>query len=103
MPVASEQARETGLDRAGMLCVRWNLHAGLAYEEARLRYAPFTRLVDEDLPNRVALARLALAATARGDPVIVTAHNEAEGSAPLTLTKLAEQIVSMVATVPPRT
>lgn len=102
MPVASEQARETGLDRAGTLCVRWNLHAGLAYDEAKLRYAPFTRLVDEDLPNRVALARLALAAVARGDPVFVIAHNEAEGSAPLTLTKLAEQIVSMAATLPPR-
>jgi len=98
MPVASEQARETGLDRSGPLIVRWNLHAGFAYEEAKARYVPFTRLVDEDLPNRVALARLALEAVRRGDPVIVTANNKAEGSAPLTLVKLAEQIVSMAGT-----
>jgi uncharacterized protein YecE (DUF72 family) len=94
MPVASEQARETGLDHAGPLVVRWNLHAGLGYEEARLRYAPFTRLVDEDIPNRVSLARLCLAANARGDPVFVIANNKAEGCAPLTLIRLAEQIVA---------
>ena len=98
MPVASEQARETGLDHAGPLIVRWNLHAGLAYAEARARYAPFTRLVDEDIPNRVSLARLCLAASARGDPVFVIANNKAEGSAPLTLIRLAEQIVAHVPT-----
>ncbi|HEY7760083.1 MAG TPA: DUF72 domain-containing protein, partial [Burkholderiales bacterium] len=59
MPVASEQARETALDHGGPLIVRWNLHAGFGYEEARVRYAPFARLVDEDIPNRVSLARCA--------------------------------------------
>jgi uncharacterized protein YecE (DUF72 family) len=97
MPVASEQARETGLDHAGPLVVRWNLHAGFAYEEARARYAPFTRLVDEDLPNRIALARLCLEAAERGEPVFVIANNKAEGSAPLTLLKLAERIVTSAA------
>jgi uncharacterized protein YecE (DUF72 family) len=97
MPVASEQARETGLDRAGPLVVRWNLHAGYAYEEAKARYAPFTRLVDEDLPNRIALARLCVQAVARGEPAFVVANNKAEGSAPLTLFKLAEQIVATAA------
>jgi uncharacterized protein YecE (DUF72 family) len=93
MPVASEQARETGLDQHGPLVVRWNLHASFGYEEAKARYTPFTRLVDEDLPNRIALARLCLAASARGDPAFIVANNKAEGSAPLTLFKLAEQIV----------
>jgi uncharacterized protein YecE (DUF72 family) len=94
MPVASEQARATGVDHAGPLVVRWNLHAGFGYEEAKARYAPFTRLVDEDLPNRIALARLCLHAAARGSDAFVIANNKAEGSAPLTLIKLAEQIVS---------
>jgi uncharacterized protein YecE (DUF72 family) len=94
MPVASEQARETGLDHSGPLVVRWNLHAGFAYEQAKVRYTPFTRLVDEDLPNRVALARLCLDAAARGEPAFVIANNKAEGSAPLTLLKLAEQIAA---------
>lgn len=94
MPVASEQAREAGLDRSGALVVRWNLHAGFTYEEAKARYAPFNALVDEDILNRVGLARLALAAARRGDAVYVTANNEAEGSAPLTIVRLAEQIVA---------
>ena len=56
--------------------VRWNLHAGFAYEEAKARYAPFTRLVDEDLPNRIALARLCLEAAGRGEPVFVIANKQ---------------------------
>jgi uncharacterized protein YecE (DUF72 family) len=94
MPVASEQARESGVDQAGPLIVRWNLHASFAYEEAKARYTPFTRLVDEDLPNRVGVARLALQAVQRGEPVFVVANNKAEGSAPLTLIRLAEQIAA---------
>lgn len=94
MPGASEQARTTGVDHGGPVIVRWNLHPGFAYEEAKARYAPFTRLVDEDLPNRVALARLCLQAVARGDAAYIVANNKAEGSAPLTLLRLAEQIVA---------
>jgi len=93
MPVVSEQARLTGVAHAGPLVVRWNLHQGLAYEEAKERYRPFRRLVDEDIPNRVSLARLCLQAVDRGMPAFVIANNKAEGSAPLTLFKLAEQIV----------
>jgi uncharacterized protein YecE (DUF72 family) len=93
MPVVSEQARMTGVAHAGPLVVRWNLHQGLAYEEAKKRYQPFRRLVDEDIPNRVSLARLCLQAVDRGMPAFIIANNKAEGSAPLTLFKLAEQIV----------
>jgi len=93
MPVVSEQARVTGVAHTGPLVVRWNLHQGLAYEEAKERYQPFRRLVDEDIPNRVSLARLCLQAVDRGMPAFVIANNKAEGSAPLTLFKLAEQIV----------
>jgi uncharacterized protein YecE (DUF72 family) len=93
MPVVSEQARIAGIAHEGPLVVRWNLHQGLAYEEAKARYQPFTRLVDEDIPNRVSLARLCLEAADRGKPAFVIANNKAEGCAPLTLFKLAEQIV----------
>ena len=93
MPVVSEQARIAGVAHDGPLVVRWNLHQGFAYEEAKARYQPFTRLVDEDIPNRVSLARLCLEAADRGKPAFVIANNKAEGCAPLTLFKLAEQIV----------
>jgi uncharacterized protein YecE (DUF72 family) len=93
MPVAAEQARLMQAAQGGPLIVRWNLHEGLGYEEAKARYAPFNRLVDEDIPTRVALARLCLEAVEHGHAAYVIANNKAEGCAPLTLFKLAEQIV----------
>lgn len=94
MPVAAEQARALHATQGGPLVVRWNLHEGLAYEQAKARYSPFIRLVDEDIPNRVALARLCLEAVHHGHVAYVIANNKAEGCAPLTVFKLAEQIVA---------
>ena len=91
-PVGIQAAAATSLG-PGPLVIRWNLHAGFAYEEAKSRYAPFDRLVDEDPATRVAIATLAREAAARGDPVWIIANNKAEGSAPLTLERLARAIV----------
>jgi uncharacterized protein YecE (DUF72 family) len=88
-PGVREQARLLNQLAPGTLVVRWNLHADYGYEEAREHYHPFTRLVDEDLPTRVALARLCLETVAAGHAAFVIANNKAEGSAPLTLFKLA--------------
>ena len=93
-PAAAEQAKLLRRLPPGPLIVRWNLHPGYAYEEARERYFPFRRLVDEDLPARVTLARLCLTAVADGHTAFVVANNKAEGSAPLTIAKLAELIVA---------
>ncbi len=83
------------IDRANParpLVVRWMLHAGLGYEEARSRYEPFSRLVDEDPSTREALAGLCIEQMLRGRDVFVVANNKAEGSAPLTAYKLARAI-----------
>ena len=96
MPPVAEQARAFGLVDADCtlpLVARWNLHAGRRYEEAKADYAPFDRLVDEDLPTRTALAALARAATAAGRDVFITINNKAEGSAPCSVAKLAAAIV----------
>ena len=93
MPAVGVQAAAATSLRPGPLVIRWNLHAGFAYEEAKSRYAPFDRLVDEDPATRVAIAALAREAAARGDPVWIIANNKAEGSAPLTLERLARAIV----------
>jgi uncharacterized protein YecE (DUF72 family) len=93
-PAAAEQARRFRQLPPGPLIVRWNLHPDYAYEEAREHYFPFTRLVDEDLPARVAVARLCLQAAAAAQPAFVVANNKAEGSAPLTIVKLAQLIVA---------
>jgi uncharacterized protein YecE (DUF72 family) len=78
----------------GDLVVRWNLHRGFLYQAAKQRYEPFDRLVDEDPESRRILARMAARAFKAGRRVWITANNKAEGSAPLSLLKLAEEIAS---------
>jgi uncharacterized protein YecE (DUF72 family) len=79
-------------DTPGDLVVRWNLHRGFLYEAAKQRYEPFDKLVDEDPETRRTLARMAAAAFKAKRRVWITANNKAEGSAPLSLAKLAEEI-----------
>jgi uncharacterized protein YecE (DUF72 family) len=92
MPAVDEQAARARLAGPGPLVVRWNLHSGLGYDEAKARYEPFDRLVDEDPVARDALAALAVDTIGAGDAVYIIANNKAEGSAPLTLTRLAEAV-----------
>jgi uncharacterized protein YecE (DUF72 family) len=95
MPPVAEQARVFGLDAPGggpPLVARWNLHAGRQYEQAKADYFPFDRLVEEDFPSRAALAGLARTAAAAGRDVFITINNKAEGSAPLSVARLAAAI-----------
>jgi len=105
MPAAARQAAalramdasaEEGDDwrLKGPLVVRWNLHAGLRYEEAKNRYAPFDRLLDPDLITRGTLAHLAHVAIRSSQPAYVIVNNKAEGSAPLSCIELARAIVA---------
>jgi uncharacterized protein YecE (DUF72 family) len=80
----------------GALVVRWNLHRGFRYQAAKQRYEPFDRLVDEDRETRLVLARMAVRAFGQGQGVWITANNKAEGSAPLSLLKLAEEIAKVL-------
>lgn len=74
------------------LVVRWMLHSGLEYEAARDRYRPFDRIVDEDPATRTQIATAVLDVTVAERPSFVIANNKAEGSAPLSLSLLAERI-----------
>jgi len=78
---------------AGPLIVRWSLHSGFKYEQAKARYEPFDAIVDADPASRAALAQLAAHYALAGQPVTITISNKAEGSAPLTCFGLAEDIV----------
>ena len=93
MPPANEQLPLLRALWPGPLVVRWNLHAGLAYAEAKSSFAPFNRLVDEDPETRATLAKVAAATARAGHAVTIIANNKAEGSAPLTLLKLARAII----------
>jgi uncharacterized protein YecE (DUF72 family) len=93
MPAPREQVDRVGDPaRSGPLVVRWMLGGGLDYEEARDRYAPFDRLVDEDLDTREQLAELVTERLRAGMESVVIANNKAEGSAPWTVFRLAERV-----------
>jgi uncharacterized protein YecE (DUF72 family) len=77
---------------AGPLVVRWSLHSGLRYDEARNRYAPFDRLIDPDLATRGALAHLIHVAIRSSQPAYVIVNNKAEGCAPLSCIELARAV-----------
>lgn len=93
---AMDTAPEEGDDwrLKGPLIVRWNLHAGLRYDEAKHRYAPFDSLLDADIVTRGALAHLIHVAIRSSQPAYVIANNKAEGSAPLTCIELAKAVLA---------
>jgi uncharacterized protein YecE (DUF72 family) len=93
MPDIRTQAALTGVAAGRAIIVRWLLGPGETYEAAGKRFAPFDRLQEEDPAARRGIAALAREAVSRGQPVLVTVNNNAEGSAPLSIVKLAAEIV----------
>lgn len=91
MPDVATQMRLAGSGR--MTVVRWLLAPGDTYEAAGKRYAPFDRLQAEDPKTRSAIAGLVAKAVREGRRALVTVNNNAEGSAPLSIRLLAEEIV----------
>lgn len=77
----------------GPLVVRWSLHAGFRYDEARDKYAPFDRIVDADLVTRGTLSHLVHVALRSGQSAYIIVNNKAEGSAPLSCIELARAIL----------
>ena len=94
MPPPAAQAARLDPASAPAVVVRWMLGHGQRYEEARERYLPFDRLVDEDPDHRAQLAALCRGAAARGRDTYVVINNKAEGSAPLSAIRLAAAIVA---------
>lgn len=79
----------------GPIAVRWMLHAGRSYEEAKEHYQPFNKMVDEDPGSRRAIAKLATDAIAMDVAMTVIVNNKAEGSAPCSVHALAQEIVAI--------
>ena len=92
MPSAIAQARYWREAGRAPLVIRWSLHSGFKYEEAKERYAPFNALVDEDPAGRAQISQLVTEAADADQDAYVIVNNKAEGSAPLTIRKLAELI-----------
>lgn len=77
---------------APALVVRWMLAKHLSYDEARERYMPFNAIVDPNPRACQSIAQLVRAAAEIQIPAYVIANNKAEGSAPLSLARLAEEL-----------
>ena len=102
MPDPQRQAAALALldgEPAGPLIVRWSLHGGFKYEQAKAKYEPFNRLIDEDPATRTALAELAARYALAGQPVVIAINNKAEGSAPLSCVELARAIIATYARI----
>jgi uncharacterized protein YecE (DUF72 family) len=100
MPDPLRQAAALALldgDPAGPLIVRWSLHGGFKYEQAKAKYEPFNQLVDQDPATRASLAELAARYALAGQPVVIAINNKAEGSAPLSCVELAREIIEAYA------
>jgi uncharacterized protein YecE (DUF72 family) len=96
MPELAAQAAVVGAPPATPFVCRWMLRRDLGYEDAKARFAPFDRLLAEDVPTRHAVADLVATAAAAGRPCYVTVNNKAEGSAPRSIARLAAAIVGRI-------
>lgn len=91
LPEQRQLAASSPGSRGAAVVVRWMLRRDRGYEMAREEFAPFNRLVDEDATSRRQIADAIRAAPSR-QPVFVIVNNKAEGSAPLTVFRLAEYL-----------
>jgi uncharacterized protein YecE (DUF72 family) len=93
MPSLREQAGMIDVTRAPFSVVRLLLRPGTRYETRRHDFRPFNRIVEQDDGLRRDVTRIVMDAAGRQQPVYVLVNNKAEGSAPLTIRALAEQLV----------
>lgn len=92
MPSLAVQARCAPPHVQRAIVCRWMLHGGFGYEEARARYEPFDRIVDPDPASLHGFASLCAQASAHAMHSWVIVNNKAEGSAPLSVLRLARAI-----------
>lgn len=92
MPTLAVQARCAAPSGQRAIVCRWMLHGGFGYEEARARYEPFDRIIDPDPASLHGFASLCAQATAHSMDSWVIVNNKAEGSAPLSVLRLARAI-----------
>ncbi len=96
MPPILAQARRIPAPARRPLFVRWLLRPNDRFAEARARYAPFDRIVCEDVETRSTIASLVARAHQHGVPVFVVVDNKAEGCAPESIFLLAQAIVAQL-------
>ncbi|KIG17713.1 hypothetical protein DB30_02988 [Enhygromyxa salina] len=93
MPDVHKQWEVSGGTDRPALVMRWMLARHHNYESAREAYAPFDQLVDEHPQVRLAYANM-IARSSK--PAFMIVNNKAEGSSPLSVQRLAEQLMQLL-------
>lgn len=94
MPSIAEQLAHQGSLTAPHVVCRLLIPQGVGYEEAREAFAPFDKLQAVDLTMRAQASALWRACKAAGRSLSIIVNNKAEGSSPLTVRGLLEEIVN---------
>lgn len=92
MPPIESQGHSTREANFPALVVRWLLQRHLSYGNARDSFAPFNRLVEQDDHSRSVITEMCLDSASKKRPAFVVVNNKAEGSAPLSVFRLAEEL-----------
>jgi uncharacterized protein YecE (DUF72 family) len=94
MPELGQQLDFAGV-ASGTVCVaRLLLPPGRRYEDRKRELLPFDKLVDPQPRMRADIVRLSEACAAAGKVLLVIVNNKAEGSSPLTIRALAEELAA---------
>lgn len=93
LPSVDAQAVIMNNPRTPLVC-RWLLRHGQQYEGAKSRYEPFDKIVDPDGPALLGIADLVRESVRQAREAYVIVNNKAEGSAPLSVARLAHAVVN---------
>lgn len=94
MPSLREQVQRVQKAVGPQVVVRWLLRGDLGYDEAYQRYAPFTRVVDDDPVTRKDVVDILSRALATDREALVIVNNKAEGCSPLTIASVARELAA---------
>ncbi|MCC6552371.1 MAG: DUF72 domain-containing protein [Polyangiaceae bacterium] len=94
MPTPGAQARVVPVTNAPFALVRLSLKPGRRYEQEKARFDPFNRIVEPDPAMRGEVARILREAAEASMESFLLVNNKAEGSAPLTVQAIAEQVIA---------
>jgi uncharacterized protein YecE (DUF72 family) len=94
MPSPGAQAEVVPVSNAPFAVVRLSLKPGRRYEAEKRRFHPFNRVVEPDPEMRAEVARILCEAAALRIESFTLVNNKAEGSAPLTVRAIAEEVAA---------
>jgi uncharacterized protein YecE (DUF72 family) len=94
MPEIGQQLDFAGVSPGPVCVARLLIPPGRRYEDRKRELLPFDKLVDPQPRMRADIVRLSEACRAAGTVLLVIVNNKVEGSSPLTIRALAEELAA---------